>query len=70
VLDNLPVRVGSPRGVVGRTDTVASPVFATGVGLAILAARDAETAAPAVGAPGAGVIARLRRWIERVLPRA
>lgn len=70
VLDNLPVRVGSPRGVVGRTDTVASPVFATGVGLAILAARDAETAAPAVGAPGAGVIARLHRWIERVLPRA
>ena len=67
VLDNLPVRIGSPRGWwVGQTP---SPARSSPRAWAILAARDAESA-PAVGAPGAGVIARLRRWIERVLPRA
>lgn len=69
VLDNLPVRIGSPRGVVGRIDAVASPIFATGVGLAVLAARDAESA-PATTPAGAGIVGRVRRWIERILPRA
>lgn len=69
VLDNLPVRIGSPRGVVGRIDAVASPVFATGVGLAVLAARDAESA-PATTPGGVGIMGRVRKWLERILPRA
>lgn len=69
VLDDLPVRVGKPRGVSGRADAVASPVFATGVGLALLAAREGVGAIPAAERPS-GLMGRIRDWIERILPRA
>lgn len=69
ILDDLPVRVGRPRGVIGHTDVVSSPVCATGVGLALLAAREPESVTTT--APGAaGLVDRVRRWIERILPRA
>ncbi len=40
VLDGLPVRVGSPRNLVGLADSVGTPPHATGVGLAIQACMD------------------------------
>jgi len=50
VLDGLPVRVGAPRGIVGLADSVATPVHATGVGLAIQACIDgADATVPAHG---------------------
>ncbi len=69
VLDALPVRVGSPRGISGRVDAVAGPVHATAVGLALLAARDGATAV-ARDEPAPGLLRRVRRWVERILPRA
>jgi len=69
VLDGLPVRVGSPRGVYGPIEAASNPIYATGIGLAILAAREGATAVdrPA-GRPT--VLDRIRDWWERVLPRA
>ncbi|MGD9495894.1 MAG: cell division protein FtsA [Armatimonadota bacterium] len=69
VLDAMPVRMGLPRGVAGRAGGVASPVFATGVGLAMLAAREGASAVDAA-AGGRGILGRMRRWVERLLPRA
>ena len=69
VLDGLPVRVGLPRGISGRADGAATPVHATGVGLALLAAREGASATPSAEA-GAGLLARVRGWLERILPRA
>lgn len=45
VLDGLPVRVGTPRNLVGLAESVSTPIHATGVGLAILAAREGAEAA-------------------------
>jgi len=39
-LDNLPVRVGAPHGLSGLADSVQTPIFATAVGLALLAAQE------------------------------
>ncbi|MGC9319868.1 MAG: cell division protein FtsA [Armatimonadota bacterium] len=69
VLDDLPVRVGSPRDVAGRIDAVANPVYATGFGLALLAAREGHCAvAGAEARPG--LLERIRRWWDHILPRA
>ncbi len=68
VLDDLPVRIGSPRGISGHADAVAGPVYATGVGLAMLAAREGADATPPEEAE-AGLLARVRGWFERILPR-
>ncbi len=46
VLDNLPVRVGTPRNLTGLGESVRSPIFATAVGLALLAAEDQAWAVP------------------------
>jgi cell division protein FtsA len=54
-----PVRRGVPIGVGGMADVVESPIYATGVGLALYGAR-ARASGDAVGAPGpVGRIARL-----------
>jgi len=69
VLDDLPVRVGSPRGISGHADAAATPVHATGVGLALLAAEEGASATQP-SPEGAGLLARVRGWFERILPRA
>jgi cell division protein FtsA len=69
-LDDLPVRVGSPRGLTGLVDQVSSPIHATGVGLAVLAAQDGSWAGAPVAPEGAGLVDRLMRWWDRLLPRA
>ncbi len=69
-LDDLPVRVGSPRGLTGLVDQVSSPIHATGVGLAVLAAQDGAWAGAPVAPEGAGLVDRLMRWWDRLLPRA
>jgi cell division protein FtsA len=68
VLDDLPVRVGSPRGIVGMVDAVSSPIYATGVGLAILAGREAASGTPESEGPRS-LIDRVVQWWERLLPR-
>ena len=63
VMEDLPVRVGAPRGIVGLADSVATPMHATGVGLAIQACIDgADATAPAHAEPFAvrQVVSRAR----------
>jgi len=62
ILDGLPVRVGTPRGLSGLADSVSTPPYATAVGLAMMAARDGASAAPASASSGAVVACRLRQW--------
>jgi len=70
VLDDLPVRVGYPRGITGLVKSVDSPIHATGTGLALLAAADGASAAPPAVPRGANLLDRIREWWERLLPRA
>jgi cell division protein FtsA len=70
VLDNLPVRIGFPRRITGLVKSVDSPVHATGVGLALLAADDGASAGPPAPPPAAGLVDRLKGWWERLFPRA
>lgn len=69
VLDDLPARIGTPRGITGYVDEVASPVYSTAIGLAIIAAREGTGAREADGEPP-GFIRRVAKWWERLLPRA
>ncbi|NLO06375.1 MAG: cell division protein FtsA [candidate division WS1 bacterium] len=69
VLDGLPARVGSPRGLSGLTQAVAGPIYSTGVGLALLAARDGAVAGGAASEP-VTLVDRFKQWWERLLPRA
>jgi cell division protein FtsA len=69
VLDDLPARIGTPRGILGMVDAVSSPIYATGVGLALLAGRDGADAA-GEEKPTETFIDRVRQWWERLLPRA
>ncbi len=69
VLDDLPVRVGSPREIVGMVDEVSSPIYATGIGLATLAAREGASASEEPEEPQT-VIERIVQWWEHLLPRA
>ncbi|MBI2571053.1 MAG: cell division protein FtsA [Candidatus Schekmanbacteria bacterium] len=61
----LPVHRGYPRGVGGLTDVVASPVFATGVGLVLYGARNRELALFRNETDGhlfARVVRRMKAW--------
>lgn len=72
VLDGLPVRVGSPRNLVGLSDNVATPMHATGVGLAIQAAVDGQNAVGGVEQDGltvGGLGAGLRKWWQMLIVR-
>lgn len=72
VLDDLPVRVGFPRGLVGLAESVGTPMHATGVGLAIQAAQDGADAAVSHLSQGFGMRDLMRRakaWWEDVAPR-
>jgi len=70
VLDDLPVRVGFPRGITGLVKSVDSPIHATGVGLALLAAEDGASAAPPAAPAAAGLLERVKGWWEGLFPRA
>jgi cell division protein FtsA len=68
----LPVRVGHPGGVVGLTDTITHPAFATSIGLLLWAAGRHLESAATVSAPstpqwriGSGW---LGRWLREFLP--
>jgi len=70
VLDGIPVRVGRPRNLSGLADSVSTPVYATGVGLAMMASQDGTFAGPVAPAGTAAIPSRLRHWWEHgILPR-
>ncbi|MBF0296312.1 MAG: cell division protein FtsA [Magnetococcales bacterium] len=65
---NKPVRRGLPQGVGGLTDVVASPIFATAVGLVQFASRNERDASrhmapPTGGMPIKNVFQRMREWL-------
>jgi len=67
---DVPVRRGVPEGLAGLGDVVKSPIYATGVGLALYGARRRNGAAPADA--GDGSLAqrlgrRVRGWLAEVL---
>ena len=62
----LPARVGYPTGVVGLADAVASPAFATAVGLVLYGARTERGTVSRPERNGA-LWGRLRAWVRSVL---
>jgi cell division protein FtsA len=62
---NLPVRRGAPVGIGGLTDLVASPIYATGVGLVLYGSRNKGQSRFKVGEGGifSKVTHRMREWI-------
>jgi cell division protein FtsA len=63
-----PVRIGVPAKITGLVETVCNPIYATGVGLVVYAARErAALAAEARPPMAASVWGRLRRWIQELL---
>ena len=61
---DLPVRRGIPEGVGGLAEVVRSPIYATGVGLAVHGARKRDAVNPLDGADGAGLRRLARRMKE------
>ena len=62
-LFHMPVRIGLPQGVTGLEDTIADPVYSTGVGLLIYAQQHRFAGGGDLGS-GAGVWARMRKWFS------
>jgi cell division protein FtsA len=65
-----PVRVGDPRsGVYGLTDQVATPAFATSIGLLKWGLeQEFEPGAPRRGMPLSGIGSALTSWLRNFLP--
>jgi len=68
----MPVRVGQPSGIIGLTDTVSRPAYATSVGL-LLWARGRESATISSVSSSAGTrwrpdTGRVTRWLKEFIP--
>lgn len=59
---DLPVRIGYPRGVEGRTEEIYSPRCSTAVGLVLHGSRPESY----IGKESGGMMERLKRWIQSV----
>jgi cell division protein FtsA len=62
VFDGIAVRTSEPRNVTGSAHLVSSPIYATGVGLAMIAAEEGLSAVATERAVG-GTAASVRSWI-------
>jgi cell division protein FtsA len=62
-LFHMPVRIGVPQGITGLEDSIADPVYATGVGLLIYAQQHRFSGRADLGA-GGGVWSRMRKWLS------
>ncbi len=67
---NLPVRIGTPQGLHGVTDTINKPAFATVVGLLLWGLRQSEALAAdeARSQEVPVVYQRFKQWIQTLLP--
>jgi cell division protein FtsA len=59
----LPIRRGTPRNIGGLMDVVNSPIYATGVGLVLYGAENAQTAPRR----STGSLKRLWKWVEGIV---
>jgi cell division protein FtsA len=64
VLDNMSVRIGAPRDLSGLAESVRSPIFATSVGLALLAAQEEAWGSPTLPGTMATLWENVRRWYD------
>ncbi len=68
VFDDIPVRTSQPARVVGMTNLIESPIFATGVGLAAIAA-DEDASAADISRPTAIDTHDVRSWLTQTWTR-
>ncbi len=62
---HMPVRVGVPQHVIGMSEVISNPEYATGVGLLLWGSRQEQQRRPAiVGARAGGALARVRNWFR------
>ena len=66
----MPVRVVSPTGVAGLTDSILTPAFSTAIGLLEWGASFLEESEPSrfESAPAAGILGRLRDAVRGLFP--
>ncbi len=70
IMDNIPVRIGTARGVGRMANRVASPIFATGVGLAMHAAEEAAYAGPVAAPAQLAWLTPIKEWwSQHIEPR-
>lgn len=70
IMNDLPARIGTARGVGRMSSRVASPMFSTAVGLAICAVEEAASAAPARPPARLAWVEAIRQWwSEQIEPR-
>ena len=66
---NLPTRLGKPQGIKGLVDVVNNPMYATGVGLVLFAARHMDTKKFSIRDKNIfnRVMTRMKRWFQEVV---
>jgi cell division protein FtsA len=60
---DLPVRIGYPQGVTGRTEDIRSPRCTTGVGLVLYGSK----AKAYVPKESGGMVNRLKKWVKNIV---
>jgi cell division protein FtsA len=65
----LPVRIGSPQGLEGLTDTVSRPMYATSVGLLWWGLRYAKLSTHSKEHEPRSPLKRASEWIKRLFPQ-
>jgi cell division protein FtsA len=65
----LPVRLGKPRDIIGLTDVVNNPMYATGVGLVLYGARKAPEKKFRIRDKNIfnSLIQRMKKWFKEVI---
>ena len=66
---NLPTRLGKPQGIKGLVDVVNNPMYATGVGLVLFAARHRDAKKFRIRDKNIfnRVMSRMKRWFQEVV---
>lgn len=63
----MPVKVGIPQGFAGLTSSASSPIFSTGVGLVLYAAKEEEGKLKGFAGEEAGLFSRIHQWMRRLV---
>jgi len=62
---HMPVRLGTPKGILGLTDAILDPVYSTGVGLLLYGQKELqEKGISAVNTKNENVFQRVKQWVK------